>query len=922
MFDGGWVTPFDGMGFDDAEQWLEADRAARVAQEAKTRRAELLDVHIDRLWNGLPAQSRRRLGCIAVSAGTEVGGFQHGALIGALGLIAEAEGTFEEEAEFAETYLGTSHVCEAVAEAERERNGTAGSAGSAGTGRRDVPDSPAVLADLADLAVSDWAVPSGASREQTVERREQTRLAVARFRERQKKKLSVKSRKAEERAEERMLATSERRAIGIDGEGVTLPDGSHVYRYLAACLADGTVLGELYDEEGILTGDALDFLVRLPKYDGDGQPFLGIFGYGLGYDITKMLEGLSDSKLYKLLHAEELEGRIKSGPYRLSMLGKCFEVVDRKAAKGQMKTLTWDILKGFQSTFVKALESWEVGTKTQHERIAAMKKKRGDFVRESYESVTGYCKEECQLLAALVEKYVRAHAEAGIDLRGKYHGAGSTGDAFLTLMNALGKRCTREVEDEDFEAFQATRSAFSRSFFGGRAEISRLGIVQGPVWTADIASAYPHALFDLPCVWHGKWRLVSGRGVGRAIETARLACVHYRMLLDREHYSGSELRRGRLEKRRVVEQRPDRTKKEWKDLPEIDKRPGERETVMGIYGEVAELAWGPLPYRTEKGSIVFPAAHPGGWAWTPEYRIAKKHFDGVRAVEAWVLRSDCQCERPYRDIGMYYLRRLEWGGSKGKVLKLGMNSCYGKFAQVIGRNPKYSCRVVAGQITSTTRGRMVEGIASLDEPWNVIYAATDGLISTSELSPPDPPENETGPGAKEKGKAWLGSWEVEKHAESLFIVQPGFYFSLEPKGKARTRGTPLEVIDEYRNNIIEQWRTDATRKPKGLPLQDVFHGIKTSIRPPTSKDAKYRRKRCYGTWSKQERHINYVVNPKRSELVDQGDESYRLLTWWLAPDQAESAEYKKDPSFADVDHFKDDQPDFVEPLVRGVGGDD
>lgn len=880
MFDGHWVSPFDALGLDDAEDWCRGF-VADIEARKKRRRAELLDSHIDRLWHALPAQSRRRLGCVAASTGTGVEGFQHGVLLGAMGLIAEAEGCLEEEAEFCETYLGSEAVCEAVAEWERHY---------------------------------------AATREQTPERREQTRLAVARFREKQKKALSKRDQAKKDRADERMQDMAARRAIAIDGEGVTLPEsGEHVYRYMAACRSDGKVLGELYDEAGILTLDALDFLAGLPKVDEDGVPYLGIFGYGLGYDITKFLEGLSSRNLYNLFHADQAEGRVKTGKYRLSMLGKCLDVVDRKAPKGEKKTLVWDLLKGFQSTFVKALKAWEVGSKRQHDRIEEMKKKRGQFVRESYESVTGYCKEECALLAELVEKYVRAHAEAGIDLRAKYHGAGSTSDAFLTLMNALGKRCTREVEDDDLDAFGATKSAFSRAFFGGRAEISRLGIVKGPVSTADIASAYPHALFDLPCVWHGKWKRVEGRGVGRAIQTASLACVHHRMTLDRDHY-GQDSRR--IRKRPLRERGGRKKKKEWKDLAEIDKLPGERAAVMGIYGDVAELPWGPLPYRTEAGSIVFPAAHPGGWAWTPEYQMAKKHFDGVGATEAWVLRSECQCDRPYRDIGMYYLRRLEWGGSKGKVLKLGMNGCYGKFAQVIGRNPKYSCRVVAGQITATTRSRMVEGIVTCPDPWSVIYAATDGLIATSELDPPDPPPNETFEGATAKGKAWLGSWEVEHHGESLFIVQPGFYFSLEPKGKARTRGTPLEVIDEYRAQIIEQWKNDPTTKPRGLPKQDVFHGAKSSIRPPTSKDTKYRRKPSYGTWSKEDRKINYVVNPKRSDLLDLGDESFRLLTWWLAPDQAESAEYKKDPSFAKVDDFKDDQPDFVEPLVRGVGDDD
>ena len=903
-----WVTPFDGMGLDDAEAWLEESRKQEGSRfqlgAARAARARLFEAHVDRLWQALPEQSKRRLGCIAASSGTGVATFQHGVLVASLALIAEVEGTLEVEREFCETYLSNEAVCEAVAEWERDR-----------------AEVPGPWSLVSGLGAKDQRLETKDSvRPQTPERREQTRLAVARYRERQKKQLSKREMVKRDRMEERMQDVAARRAIAIDGEGVTLDDGSHVYRYMAACRSDGKVLGEIYDKEGILAVDAVEFLAGLPKKDEDGVPYLGIFGYGLGYDLTKFLEALTNRRLYKLFHDVE-DGRVQFGQFKLSMLGKCFEAVDKKAPRGEKKTLVWDILKGFQSTFVKALESWEVGSKRQHEEIAAMKKKRGTFIKESWKEVTGYCKAECRLLAELVEKYVRAHVEAGIDLRGKYHGAGSTSDAFLTLMNALGKRCTREVEDEDLDAFGATKSAFSRAFFGGRAEISRLGIVQGPVWTADIASAYPHALFEMPCVWHGKWRRVTGRGVGRAIQTASLACIHHDVHLERDHY-GQDHDRNRIRKRPLRERKKGAKKKDWKDLPEIDKSPGERAAVMGIYGDVAELPWGPLPYRTESGSIVFPAAHPGGWAWAPEYQVAKKHFDGVRAKEAWVLRGECQCERPYRDIGMYYLRRLDWGGSKGKVLKLGMNGCYGKFAQVIGRNPKYSCRVVAGQITATTRGRMVEGIATMTDPWSVVYAATDGLIATSELTPPDPPTNETFEGATAKQKAWLGSWEVEKHEDSLFLVQPGFYFSLEPKGKARTRGTPLEIIDNYRQQIIEQWKNDPTTKPRGLPKQDVFHGVKSSIRPPTGKSSKYRRKPSYGTWSKEDRKINYVVNPKRADLLDLGDGSFRLLSWWLAPDQVESAEYKKDSSFAQVEAFKDDQPDFVEPLVRGVGEDD
>jgi hypothetical protein len=241
------------------------------------------------------------------------------------------------------------------------------------------------------------------------------------------------------------------------------------------------------------------------------------------------------------------------------------------------------------------------------------------------------------------------------------------------------------------------------------------------------------------------------------------------------------------------------------EVIELQRSVTERAGVTGIGANVASIAWGPLPYRTEKGSIVFPGSHPGGWAWLPELLAAERccpSGQGPVPSEAWVLKGKCQCEPPYREIGKFYLLRIEWGSDgKGKVLKLGYNGCYGKFAQVIGKNPKYSCRVVAGHITASTRGRLFEAAMSAKDPWNVIYGATDGLIATELLAPPNPSENET----TAKTKKWLGVWEVEKHDEDLFLVQPGFYFSLAKTGKARTRGTPLEIIYEYRDKIVEQW---------------------------------------------------------------------------------------------------------------------
>jgi hypothetical protein len=811
--DGGRMT-FDSEGFVLGTSLAEVTEVTpRASSESLAR---LCDDHIERLWARLPEQSKRRLGCVAASTGVGVEPFEHARLIGALAMIAEAEGTLEEEREFAETYLDTAWVCEAVAEAERKR-----------------------------------AMP----KDKAARRRAQIRLAVAKYREKQRREEDARARKAREASELRMEVTRRQKAIFVDGEGVTLDDGSHLYRYMAACLADGTVLGELYDEEGIRSRVALEFLAELPKEDEEGVAYLGVFGFGLGYDMTKWLENLKNKPIYELFHSEDLKPKATIGSLRLLLVGKCLELVDKRAPKGQKRTKVWDVLKGFQSTFVKALRNWNVGRPEEWKRIEAMKGQRGKFADVPWEEVTAYCKDECRLGAELVETYIRAHIDAGIDLRGKYHGAGSTSDAFLMLMDALDKKCTREVAAKDLDAFAQTKSAFSRAFFGGRAETSRVGVVKGPIWTADIASAYPHVLYELPCVKHGKWRKCQGRGLRRGLSVAKLAAVHFRIgMVESRMEAGVDPVR---ELGELGEHGPPRVKRKKKkgekepeeELCELERTVHERALGMGIAADGATPAWCPLPYRTEKGSIVFPASHPGGWAWLPEYRAAETYFEGVEAMEAWVLRGSCQCEPPYRDIGKYYLLRIEWGAEgRGKVLKLGYNGCYGKMAQVIGKNPKYACRVVAGQITAQTRARLYEGMMSVKDPWNVFYAATDGLMATEPLAPPNPPENETA----QKTAKWLGVWEVDRLAtwsdemgeqweQDAFVLQPGFWFSLAPEGEAKTRGTPLEIVYAFRKKILAQWWRHPLRKPRGLPKQSTFHGCKSSIRPPTKAVPKYKR---------------------------------------------------------------------------------
>src|ERR1700722_438366 len=97
-----------------------------------------------------------------------------------------------------------------------------------------------------------------------------------------------------------------------------------------------------------------------------------------------------------------------------------------------------------------------------------------------------------------------------------------------------------------------------------------------------------------------------------------------------------------------------------------------------------------------------------------------------------------------------------------QVIKLGINSVYGKTAESIGdRPPLYVSPFYAAAITAGTQRAVVE--AALTAPDNVILFATDGLYADKQLDVFIP---------KEKT---LGAWEYKLVSEGGVFVQAGIY---------------------------------------------------------------------------------------------------------------------------------------------------
>lgn len=446
----------------------------------------------------------------------------------------------------------------------------------------------------------------------------------------------IKKRRRETDSIVRQIARERRNAepiVAIDGEGKgRFP---HVYTYLSAVDEHGDKRGSIASQEGLATIDCLNFLLNL----GVSR----VFGFSLGYDFSMMLRDLPDAVLYMLVRPDKRQRQLESGRmvhrpiywrnFKLTYLKRRLSIqrVEWDAEKKKSKpvgssVVVWDVFAFYQGKFTKALTDWKTSGAAIIAKIADMKNQRSEFDRMGEAQIQKYCDTECELLGKLVRQLIESHETAGLPLT-SFYGAGSTASALLTRMG---------VKDSIAEPPTEMQDSVSRGFFGGRFELSLVGAVDGPCWNHDLSSAYPYELWRLPCLTHGRWRLVTGppTDVDRAVRGARLALVHCKV-----------------------------------------KGGGPR-------------CWGPLPFRIPRaksipaeldvtaGSILFPLKSEGCWIWQDEYLAAHDTlWTGVTAIDAWCYQTDCDC-RPFAELPEIYKERVRIGKEgPGIVLKLGPNSC-------------------------------------------------------------------------------------------------------------------------------------------------------------------------------------------------------------------------------------------------------
>lgn len=654
-----------------------------------------------------------------------------------------------------------------------------------------------------------------------------------------------------------------RRIVSVDGEGQDVA-GRHAYVLLAAAddrgyrahvRHDGTLrpgsprpaLGERYGPDdvapnhGLPTRICLDFLLDVPEHKSDL-----IISFAFTYDVTRIL---LDLPLHCLEEYADTGRTVWEG-YEISGLPRKFF----RVRSGGRECKVWDTFTYWQMAFAKALRSSRsLFTDAQWDKISfieEMKAERGELEKLDPAQVLDYCYSECEYLSILYRDFLRQCE--GMDLRvTRYSGPGALAEAFFAAEKV------RSMMPRGDSAFPCgiQPAVPMAAYYGGRFETAVLGTV-GDVIEYDIHSAYPAIAVDLPC----------------------LAC-------------------GQFE--RVREYVPGR---------------------LGYYfvGSRTSGPWAPFPFRASadtrdllngasKGSIAY--AHGGRrWATSYEVEVARRYFgvDAIPVFDGWVFRRGCNHKPFDRVRELYLLRKV--GDALGrkpdegtsKLIKLIINSIYGKLAQSIGWKldrrsgyhfnereayspPTYQCYIWASWITGGCRAKVLE--AAMLGGTDVVSIATDGILSRREI--PELPVTDYD----------LGTWEREEK-QDCWLGMPGIYaFGRDADGKRfKRRGLDGRYFPaQHLRDVFEsgEWMVPPTQ-----PVR-AFMPLSLAVTRTNSLDV-------LGEWVEMPKRVSFgSVQHKRDFPMDVDpmmphDGTAISLEPFALPDDIISAPYRPKQTWRDV----------------------
>jgi hypothetical protein len=568
----------------------------------------------------------------------------------------------------------------------------------------------------------------------------------------------------------------------------------------------------------------LDWLVNLPSKYPDGAIFVM---YSFSYDVTHILRHLRFDKAWQIFK-EEIYDKDRTKRIKIRSRVFCGEPFDEfvikyrnrkqldiwklrdpanpylrdengdhvlnKEGRKIMDTIAhitlFDTHPFYQQSFVKAMSFLvKTGKATQadFDFMIEMKKKRGRFSSEPLDQIKHYTALELRYLASgitgLRDVLHGIKLDCAPDMKpihiSNWYGPGAVAGAVLKNLDIIKNHYGDDIRAVDPSPVQV---AAHHAFSAGNIQLMKVGHAPGlQLHSMDVASAYPHAMTQLPSLAGGRWDKIENgvryktlAELKAIIEASSMVSMFY---LDfkfplYEHFDGDV----------------------WKR----------------VY-----VPWYPLFFRSRRGAIFYPRRGEGWYMrddalaavkWLERFASAAKwREDGTPVTKRWEIKDTCfivkeawiftpsdASEKPFAFLHEIYRQRMQYKraepyDAREKYYKLPPNSLYGKMAQRVGgaqtedgrKPPSTANPYYAAAITANCRRRLVE--AGLLDPHSVVAFMTDGIVTTRRL--------EGLPNVVNEGdESQLGDWEYAPVQGGTFL-HAGVY-SMRKAGKelTKTRG--------------------------------------------------------------------------------------------------------------------------------------
>jgi hypothetical protein len=651
------------------------------------------------------------------------------------------------------------------------------------------------------------------------------------------------------------------------------------------------------DKRPLALVEIIEWLLSLPKKYGNAHFVM----FSFNYDITQILAGLPRAKAFEICKSRIFDGSPHGGRkfkapvlykgYAISYIkSKIFKlwrlrdpdkpfldkidrngnvVINKKTGKPErtidaIEHITiYDTFGFYQSAFVKVsrnLVDHGYFSAADHNVIVENKAKRGKFNKEPFETVKHYCGLELEALSKATTVLRDGFDRMPTPLRlHAWSGAGSAASALFRQMKLKKEHFPDgdgAVRVTDIPPFQ---NAAHGAYFGGNIQLMKQGYAPWqPLFGHDIASAYASACVELPSMKGGRWTHVT-RSIFLNDDFARFK----QTVADTNILSMFLVR--------------------W-NLPPEPKPVYNRKTKQ--HDHARPFPFFPLPYRTKNGAILFPSA---GLAWIMRDELIgaldwietffptckmREYIPEFTITEQWRF-TPANDARPFAFIDELYNLRASTSKTDtlNQALKLCLSSLYGKLAQSVGGGegepPASACPYYAAAITANCRMRVMQ--AALRSPHEVVMFATDGVVSTKELTGLERVRD-----VDSGEKPELGDWEMNRLGGGFFL-QSGVYVLFDPDGTVKSKKSRglnprnmlmKEGVDEFLiAQVLPQWRKPMVKGDKSThPRVEIkMRKYVTAGSAVVSRE----RFRVIGRWCNDSRWLDvHHVGVKR-ELVGQ-----------------------------------------------------